>query len=94
MKAGGTFRFKDNPTEYTLNGPVISKEKLRRIERDRKRDEERSVGHKKASPSDSEPSFEVEAHKESISIASFVAACVVMISMVWYFRKRRSAWKA
>ena len=89
VKAGHrTFRFKDNPMEYDLNGPA-PKEKLIRIERDRKRDEERATGHKK-SASGLESSSAIAIAGKPLSIAAFPAACAMIGVLVWYFLRGRT----
>ncbi|MEO7098107.1 MAG: hypothetical protein ABI162_02010 [Luteolibacter sp.] len=84
-----TFRFVGDPTEYDLDGPA-PKEKLQRIERDRKRDEGRAAGHKNSS-SGSETASTVAFVGRPMSIAGIFAASGLCATAVWYFLKRRKA---
>ncbi len=82
-----TFRFQGDSTEYDLNGPA-SKELLQRVERDRKRDEERATGHKKSSVA---PQSKISAtqNRQLPSVAWLVAAIGLCAAAVWYFVKGR-----
>ncbi len=75
-----TFRFEGDPTEYDLNGPA-SKEKIQRIERDHKRDEEREAGHRKFPPA--------AVVAKPLSIAGIIAACALCAAALWYFLRGR-----
>jgi len=84
VKAGSrTFRFKGNPTEYDLNGPA-PKEKLQRVERDRKRDGERAVGHKKSTSTPASEAAITQTNKP-YSLTWLIAAVGLIGAAVWYF---------
>ena len=88
IKAGNlTFRFEGDPTEYDLNGPA-PKEKLVRIERDRKRDEERATGLHK-SPAGQETGTARPPIAKPSAIAGLMAALAVCLAAVWYFLRGR-----
>ncbi len=88
IKAGNrTFRFEGDLTEYDLDGPA-PKEKLTRIERDRKRDEERAAGQKKTS-SAPESAVSHAPINRPLSIAGLFAACVLCVAAVWYLLRGR-----
>jgi hypothetical protein len=88
IKAGNRFfRFKGDPTEYDLSGPA-SKEKLQRVERDLKRDEERLAGHKK-STTDSDSRTTLTQITKPSAIAGILAACALLAGAVWYFLRGR-----
>ena len=83
-----TFRFEGDPTEYDLNGPA-SKDKLQRVERDRKRDDERSAGRKKSS-SGSEATSQATDATKPLAIAGLIAACVLIAVAVGYFVRQQA----
>ena len=88
IKAGKrTFRFEGDATEYDLNGPA-SNEKLQRVERDRKRDDERSAGHRKSS-SGLNAEFAVTQISKPSTIAAILAACALVAGAGWYFLRGR-----
>ena len=88
IKAGKrTFRFEGDPTEYDLNGPA-SKELIQRVERDRKRDDERAAGHRKSATAPESENAMTQDSKPS-SIAWLVAAIGLCGAAVWYFLKGR-----
>lgn len=90
IKAGTfTFRLKGDPTEYDLHGPA-SKEKLIRIERDRKRDEERSKGLRKSSAVQETRAVLTQVGKPS-TIAGVLAALGVFVAAVWWVWRRKKA---
>lgn len=91
VKAGNrTFRFKGDPTEYDLEGPA-PKEKLKRVDRDRKRDGERAVGHEKSSAAPASAP-EITQTNKPYSIVWLVAAIGLGGAGVWYvLRNRKSA---
>lgn len=92
IKAGNrTFRFEGDPTEYDLSGPA-SKELIQRVERDRKRDNERAAGHKKSSLPPVSTTALVKNDKPS-AITWVVATVILFLTalFVWYSRKRRKA---
>ncbi|MEY3897594.1 MAG: hypothetical protein RLZZ214_3115 [Verrucomicrobiota bacterium] len=88
IKSGNrTFRFEGDPTEYDLNGPA-SKELIQRVERDRKRDDERAVGHKKSSTTPA-PEPTLTQTNKPYSIAWLVAASGLIGAAVWYLLRGR-----
>lgn len=88
IKAGNrTFRFEGDPTEYDLNGPA-PRDKLVRIERDRKRDEERMAGHKRTS-SGSETESAIRQLSKPSAIAGGLAGCALVAVAVWYLLSGR-----
>lgn len=88
IKAGKrTFRFEGDSTEYTLAGPA-TQETLQRIERDRKRDEERKAGDRRSRSVSDFVSQSLNLSKPS-SIAGILAACGLCVTAVWYFLRGR-----
>lgn len=88
IKAGKrTFKFEGDPTEYTLAGPA-TQETLQRIERDRKRDEERLVGRRKSSSRFDSKSLVAQIKKPS-AIAGILAACALVAAALWYLLRGR-----
>jgi hypothetical protein len=89
IKAGKrTFRFEGDPTEYDLNGPA-PKEKLVRIERDRKRDEERAAGGRRGSSPDTGflPPMLAEHPGTTVGV---MGACIFCAVAVWHFLRNRN----
>lgn len=89
IKSGNrTFRFEGDPVEYDLTGPA-PKDKLVRIERDRKRDAEREAGERRGGAE------AVVAADPGVSRPAagwgIVAACVALLVGVWYFFRGRRA---
>lgn len=82
-----TFRFEGDPTEYDLNGPA-PEEKLVRIERDRKRDEER------ANRSGKNGSVQIGGLERFTSspgsTAGIIAAVLGIIAAGWYFWRKKA----
>ncbi|NQX02706.1 LPXTG cell wall anchor domain-containing protein [bacterium] len=88
VKAGNrTFRFKGNLTEYDLDGPA-PKEKLQRVERDRKRDKERSTGHRESPPATESAPATGQTGKSS-AIAWLIAGIGLIGGGAWYFLRGR-----
>jgi hypothetical protein len=88
IKSGNrTFRFKGDPKDYDLTGPV-SKDKLQRVERDRKRDDERTAGHKNSS-SVGEPVPVIAQIRKPSSIITILAVCVLIAGSIRYFLMSR-----
>jgi hypothetical protein len=90
IKSGNrTFRFEGDPTEYDLNGPA-PKQKIERVERERKRTEERKTAHKKGSGTASERPDLTTTPEPGKSIVPLVAGTLFVIIAVGYFfwRKR------
>ncbi len=89
VKAGKrTFRFEGDPQEYDLNGPA-SKDKLAAIAKDRKRDEERSAGHRKTSAPADTVSPSVQAAQP---LTAIVIAGGILVAAAWgYHRWKRGA---
>lgn len=83
-----TFRFESDPTEYDLNGPA-SKEVIQRVERDRKRDEERATGNRKSSVAPASKTDTPQISKPS-SIAWLVGGIGLIGAAVWYFVSGRT----
>ncbi len=84
-----TYRFIGSSIEYGPDGPA-SKEVIQRVERDRKRDEERTAGHKKSSITAESESAAFQASKPS-SIAWLVASIGLCAAAVGYFVKNRKS---
>jgi hypothetical protein len=84
-----TYRFIGSPIEYGPDGPA-SIEVILRAQRNMKRDEERSAGHKKATPV-SDPVTVVTRISKPSSIARLVAALALISAAVWYFLRGRRA---
>ncbi|MEO5713196.1 MAG: hypothetical protein ABIT37_06880 [Luteolibacter sp.] len=84
-----TYRFIGSKIEYGADGPA-SKEVVQRAERDRKRDEEREVGHKKSAIAPETGSTAAVAAKP-LSIAGILAACALIGGAVWYYLRGRKA---
>lgn len=82
-----TYRFIGSKIEYGPDGPA-SKEVIQRVERDRKRDEEREAGHKKSAVSPETGSAAATVIKP-LSIAGILAACALCAGAVWYYLKGR-----
>ncbi len=84
-----TYRFKGSPTVYDANGPVTG-EKLQKIERENKREEDRSSTHGQGSTAArTNPALAIP---KASPFAMIAAALAVMVSLVWYFAKARSRW--
>jgi hypothetical protein len=85
IKSGNrTFRFKGDPKDYDLTGPV-SNDKLQRVERDRKRDDERNAGQKKSST----PVGTQTIAARTYAIAGLVTTLALVASALWYFLRGR-----
>lgn len=84
-----TYRFIGSPIEYGPDGPA-SIEVILRAQRNMKRDEERSAGHKKATPV-SDPVTVVTRISKPSSITGLVAALALISAAVWYFLRGRRA---
>lgn len=82
-----TYRFIGSPIEYGPDGPA-SIEVVQRAQRNMKRDEERSVGHQKATRV-TEPASVITQISKPSSIAGVVAALALVSAAVWYFLKGR-----
>jgi hypothetical protein len=82
-----TFRFKGDPKDYDLTGPV-SKDKLQRVERDRKRDDERTAGQKKSSTPVGAETIAANGGW-SYAIAGLVATLALVAAALWYFLRGR-----
>ena len=82
-----TFRFEGDPTEYDLNGPA-PKEKLVRIERDRKRDQERLTGQKNPDAISGMGSVDTSLTKPSI-VGGVIASLALLLAVICYFLKCR-----
>jgi hypothetical protein len=92
IKSGNrTFRFEGDPTEYDLNGPA-PKQKIERVERERKRTEERKTSHKNESGTDSERPTVANPPEPGKSLVPTVAGILLVLIAVGYFilRKRIS----
>ncbi len=83
-----TFRFEGDPTEYDLNGPA-EKEKLVRIERDRKRDAERALGRDRTE-SDAESST-TEPLPLGLPMGGILAALGLCVAAGWYVVSRKKS---
>lgn len=85
IKSGNrTFRFEGDPTEYDLNG-LAPKQKIERVERDRKRTEERKTTHKKGSSTASERPTVTNRPEPGKSIVPLVAGTLFVLIAVGYF---------
>jgi len=88
IKVGNrTFRFQGDSTEYDLNGPA-PKEKLERIERDRKRDMERMAGERRSA----QESSAVRPRSRASILgrpAGIVATCAMLLAVAAYWVKMR-----
>ena len=82
-----TYRFIGSKVEYGPDGPA-SKEVIKHVERDRKRDEERETGHRKSPIAPATDSPAAEAAKP-LSITGILAACALIGAAVWYFLRGR-----
>ena len=82
-----TYRFIGSKVEYGPDGPA-SKEVIKHVERDQKRDEERETGHRKSPITPATASPAAEAAKP-LSITGILAACALIGAAVWYFLRGR-----
>lgn len=89
IKSGNrTFRFEGDPTEYDLNGPA-PKQKIERVERERKRTVERKTTHKKGSSTASERPTVTNRPEPGKSVVPTVAGIFLVLIAVGYFMLRR-----
>ncbi len=89
IKSGNrTFRFEGDPTEYDLNGPA-QKQKIERVERDRKRTEERKTSHKNESGTDSERPTVSNPPEPGKPLVPTVAGILLVLIAVGYFMLRK-----
>ena len=84
-----TYRFIGSPIEYGPDGPASS-ELIQRAQRNMKRDEERSAGHKKATAI-TEPASLISQISKPSTIAGILAACALVAAAGWYFLRGRKA---
>ena len=82
-----TFRFKGDPKEYDLNGPV-SKDKPLRRDRPRKRDDERTAVQKKSSTPVGTQTIAASAGR-TYAIAGLVTTLALVAAALWYFLRGR-----
>jgi len=78
-----TYRFIGSSVEYGPDGPA-SKEVVQRVERDRKRDGERAVGHKKSTSTPASEAAITQTNKP-YSLTWLIAAVGLIGAAVWYF---------
>jgi hypothetical protein len=90
VKSGNrTFRFEGDPTEYDLSGPA-PKQKIERVERDRKRNEERKTAHKKGSGTDSErPDLTTTPEPGNSNVPLVAGTLFVMIAVGYFILRKR-----
>jgi hypothetical protein len=90
IKSGNrTFRFKGDPKDYDLTGPA-SNDKLQRVERNLKRDDERTAGQKKSSPPVGTETIAASAGR-TYAIAGLVTTLALVAAALWYFLRGRRA---
>ena len=82
-----TYRFMGSSIEYGPDGPA-SKELIQRVERDRKRDDEKAAGHRRSSTAPESENALTQVSKPS-SIAWLVAIIGLGGAAVWYFLRGR-----
>ena len=84
-----TYRFIGSSIEYGPDG-LATREVIQRVERDRKRDNERALG-KKRSLSSSKPTTGITQISQPTSIAWLIAVIGLCAVAVWYFLRSRKA---
>ena len=84
-----TYRFIGSSIQYGPDGPA-SAEIIQRVERDRKRDDERAAGRTKSS-SGPESAPQATGIREPLAVAGLVAACALVGAAAWYFLRGRKA---
>jgi hypothetical protein len=90
IKSGNrTFRFKGDPKDYDLTGPA-SNDKLQRVERNLKRDDERTAGHTKSSTPVGTETIAASAGR-TYAIAGLVTMLALVAAALWYFLRGRRA---
>ena len=82
-----TFRFKGDPKDYDLTGPA-SNDKLQRVERNLKRDDERTAGQKKSSTPVGTQTIAASAGR-TYAIAGLVITLALVAAALWYFLRSR-----
>ena len=82
-----TFRFKGDPKDYDLTGPA-SNDKLQRVERNLKRDDERTAGQKKSSTPVETQTIATSAGR-TYAIAGLVTTLALVAAALWYFLSSR-----
>ncbi len=90
IKSGNrTFRFKEDPTEYDLDGPA-SLQKLERIAKNRQRDEKREAGENgRKTAATTAKSAENHSGKSSVAAVAFVLSSLAAAGWWWWIRKSK-----
>lgn len=90
IKAGTrTYRFKGSPIEYGADGPATP-EQIEKARQTRERDEKRAAGHDRRMSVETVGEKEAETKKPSSPLPLLIAAAVaVIVSIVWYVRRKK-----
>lgn len=84
-----TYRFIGSNIEYGPDGPA-NREAIQRNDLNRKRDDERDGGHKRAAPA-TETAVVENPTSKGFPIAGVIAACVLLAGAGWYFLSTRNS---
>ena len=85
-----TYRFIGSNIEYGPDGPATP-EQIEKARQNRERDEKRAAGHDRRTGNEVSSEKALETKKQSSPLSIGIAALVLLVSILWYFRRVKAA---